>query len=294
MLVLMYHRICERTPRTTCYFARGTAVTPARFREQLAWLRRRFEVVPPDGAMRPGGVALTFDDGYRDVLDFDLPPSALFPIADHHADSRAAAWVDAYYALLHGARVRRPAIRQVWAVLGRPEALAPALDEDLRWWVRGPLKEALQTALPVARDEALGVLERTLDAEPADPAALYLSIAELRALRAAGHVVGGHGATHRRLTLVSDGELDDELRRNQALLDEIGAGAERPFCYPDGAHDERVRRAVAAAGFTVAFTVEAGRVSTGTDRFRLPRLHVRDVSPDSDEWLAPLAAQGVL
>jgi peptidoglycan/xylan/chitin deacetylase (PgdA/CDA1 family) len=75
-MILMYHGVAEvaEDPNKLC-------VTPARFAEQMAWLRRRKlrgvgigELV---GAMRDGRhqrlVGITFDDGYASVLEAALP-----------------------------------------------------------------------------------------------------------------------------------------------------------------------------------------------------------------------------
>ncbi len=43
-IVLMYHRVCEQSVRTRCYFDRGTAVEPGIFAAQIEWLTARFYV----------------------------------------------------------------------------------------------------------------------------------------------------------------------------------------------------------------------------------------------------------
>ena len=44
------------------------------------------------------------------------------------------------------------------------------------------------------------------------------------------------------------------------------------LAYPFGHHDDRVREATLAAGFTTAYSFTNGRVSLGADLLRLPRL----------------------
>jgi peptidoglycan/xylan/chitin deacetylase (PgdA/CDA1 family) len=73
-MVLMYHRVADdrATPWT---------VSNRIFAEQIAWLRRSFEIVSLDEAQRrvAGGtcdrpcVAITFDDGYRDNAQAAIP-----------------------------------------------------------------------------------------------------------------------------------------------------------------------------------------------------------------------------
>jgi peptidoglycan/xylan/chitin deacetylase (PgdA/CDA1 family) len=99
----------------------------------------------------------------------------------------------------------------------------------------------------------------------------------------AGLRIGCHAATHRPLTAVPDAELDAELVRSRDELEALGLGRPRVLAYPYGDNDERVRRAVAAAGYEAAFTVEAGVARAGMDSTALPRIGVR--SEDSPERL---------
>jgi peptidoglycan/xylan/chitin deacetylase (PgdA/CDA1 family) len=69
--ILMYHMVCE--PRPGAQFNK-LRVPPARFEEQLRWLRDRgwhfapMSALEEPGALPPHTVVLTFDDGYQDNL----------------------------------------------------------------------------------------------------------------------------------------------------------------------------------------------------------------------------------
>jgi len=289
-LILMYHRVCERGPRTACWFARGTAVTPETLARQLALLRERVRFVTLDAALEEvasgGGpdprpaCALTFDDGYHDVLDA-VPsglPLTVFAVADV-VEGGKTLWFDRYYDILHRARRRSPRP----ADLGlEGDTCVPPIDADLRWWVRGPEKERLQCLSPDARTAYLDRLERDLDAAPARDDARYLSRDDLRELVRAGHRVGGHGRTHSRLTALPDPEIEAEFAASRALVDSAGPQPVRLFSYPDGATDQRVARAAAAHGFTAACGVQDGVLSPGFDPLFIPRRLMReDRSPEA-------------
>jgi peptidoglycan/xylan/chitin deacetylase (PgdA/CDA1 family) len=99
---------------------------------------------------------------------------------------------------------------------------------------------------------------------------------ELRQFQAAGGVVASHCRGHPRLP-----ELDDETLRDEVTgsLSDLRAQLEHVaplLAYPHGRHDERVRSAVAAAGYRAAFTTEPGRNGAGTDVYCLRRLGVKD------------------
>lgn len=289
-IILMYHRICRPSAETSCYFARGTAVHPEIFEAQLEWLRARFPIVSLSSWLttrhEPAEpcVVLTFDDGYADILRLieagpglgDLP-FAIFPIAGHLGDSEHACWVDDYYAILHGAKRR-----ESHDLLGFD---APPLDGDLRWWVRGPLKEKLQAMGTDAREQALDELAVALDAQRVPDLAhrLYLTRAELRLLAARSVEVGGHGLRHVRLTRCDATELEAELAGSAALLGHLAV--ERPvFCYPDGRHDPRIREAAARRGFVAGLTVDEGVATASAEVMALPRYLVRNRVAREPGW----------
>lgn len=292
VFVLMYHRVCERNPHTACWFERGTAVTPASFEAQMNWLRPRVRFVTLDEALFEGAYesaaprcVVSFDDGYRDALvaaHMNVPVT-IFAVANHLGDSAEPLWFDRYYDILHRAR-RRGGVRSV--DLGMPcEGDAPAIDTDLRWWVRGPLKEHLQRLPHAERARALHEVSETLEVDGCTSARdFYLSLSELRMLSAEGHRVGGHGATHTRLPLLDDDALAQELAASQALLDAVASAPPRLFCYPDGAHDARVLAATRRTGFFAACTVERGIWRRETNALEIPRVLMRDVLPGTARW----------
>jgi peptidoglycan/xylan/chitin deacetylase (PgdA/CDA1 family) len=89
----------------------------------------------------------------------------------------------------------------------------------------------------------------------------HLSWDELAKWRERGIEAHSHGATHARLTWLSDTEAEDELGRSrEAIASRLGT-APRGIGYPFGAADERVCRLAAAAGYTLGF---GGPVGAGT------------------------------
>ena len=80
--VLMYHRVAPMSTATnaTSY---GLTITPAQFREQVAWLKRNgytaisqaelFRAIEDGAALPKKPVVLTFDDGYVDATKDVLP-----------------------------------------------------------------------------------------------------------------------------------------------------------------------------------------------------------------------------
>lgn len=82
----------------------------------------------------------------------------------------------------------------------------------------------------------------------------HLDWREIERWRVRGFDFGSHGATHRRLTWLADGEVQADLGRSRdRLLARLGADAARAIAYPFGAVDSRIARHAETIGFTLGF-----------------------------------------
>lgn len=90
----------------------------------------------------------------------------------------------------------------------------------------------------------------------------------------AGMELGAHTRTHARLTALDASALWDEIAGSKRALEDRFGREVTQFCYPWGAHDDRVVEAVREAGFTAATTTVRGRARPPLDLLRVPRLHV--------------------
>jgi peptidoglycan/xylan/chitin deacetylase (PgdA/CDA1 family) len=96
----------------------------------------------------------------------------------------------------------------------------------------------------------------------------------LRAVAAQGVAIGSHGVTHRPLVSLHPSELEQELRDSATRLSSLGLPRPIAFAYPHGLWNDDVATAVRNAGYSVAFTVQAGVARRGTNRYALPRIEV--------------------
>lgn len=86
-----------------------------------------------------------------------------------------------------------------------------------------------------------------------------LSREQILEMRDHGVLFGSHSMSHARLTDLPDRELVAEVRDSRSALEDMLGRAITTFAYPGGHVDERVRDAVASAGYTTAFTAAEGR-----------------------------------
>jgi peptidoglycan/xylan/chitin deacetylase (PgdA/CDA1 family) len=121
----------------------------------------------------------------------------------------------------------------------------------------------------IARDNAF-------DDSFGSPRAKMMQPSQIREMRAGGVEFGSHSRSHPpSLCDLSDRSLEDELRVSRAAIEELVDAPVVHFSYPHSRTDERVERAVAAAGYRLACAGEGSSFS----RFRVHRIEPRAASP---------------
>jgi peptidoglycan/xylan/chitin deacetylase (PgdA/CDA1 family) len=85
-----------------------------------------------------------------------------------------------------------------------------------------------------------------------------LTLEQIREMQRCGVEFGSHSATHPLLTPLSDMQLRREVSDSKVKLEDLLGVEVLSFAYPYGGVDERVRCAVAEAGYRLAFTAEPG------------------------------------
>ncbi len=105
------------------------------------------------------------------------------------------------------------------------------------------------------------------------PPCRLMTAAQIRELHAHGIEIGSHSLTHPSLPSLTDEEIRREVRESKSRLEDLTGAPVRCFAYPFGAHDARVRRLVAEAGYELALSTEAG-LSYWEDPLRLRRVEI--------------------
>jgi peptidoglycan/xylan/chitin deacetylase (PgdA/CDA1 family) len=102
-----------------------------------------------------------------------------------------------------------------------------------------------------------------------------LSWAEVEQLASDGISIGAHTRTHPALPTLGEEAMEAEVSGSREDLKARLGRPIRVFAYPYGELDESAVRAVAAAGFSGACTVEARIAGLDEDLLRVPRITVR-------------------
>lgn len=269
-VVLLYHSIEESGRARADELVPPTS--PELFSRQLDHLRRRYRVVPASGlqaaaaARRRGGrlpVAITFDDddpGYvRRVVPAlgraGLP--ATFFLNGSSLGGRSPLW----WRQLQAAWDRGAVDEELVAALPAGDAGAPpSLDR---------VGHAISRLRPGERPEVERLLTERAGQEPG---LCGMPREEVRALTEAGLEVGFHTLRHDYLPLLGEEELREALVTGRAELADAAGAPVEILAYPSGGHDERVRAAVAEAGFAQAFAALPAPVTPDADPLALGRV----------------------
>ncbi len=280
--VLAWHRVCEGAldPWNLC-------VTPDTFGRQLAHLRGSCQVMDlvelvaaatrqrlPERAL-----ALTFDDGYAEMLDVaqtlaGLPATFFVAVEPRGGEP----WWDA---LARAVLETAPAGEHDLGP-GLPR-LVTRTAGDRRLGLDARHAFLLQS--PLARRSA--TLQRVRDACGAAAAAgathRTLSVVELRRLAALpGVAIGGHGVHHLALPALSHEGRRDEIALCGLRLASLLGRAPLAFAYPFGMPSDDAPRLAREAGYRVAVTTRAGSVDNETDPHLVPRFEITDATTVAD------------
>jgi peptidoglycan/xylan/chitin deacetylase (PgdA/CDA1 family) len=238
LAILCYHRLIEEDAIHTAwpYLERGTAVRISNYRAQLRDVSEFADIVPEQVALdalaerrrlsRPA-VWLTFDDGYRDVLNA-LGPNTTGTIFPTTCVTEQLLPADEWYDVLLGAKRSHGVLN-----LGHG-----AFTYDLRTphgrarLVNGPERRTFLRSPAAARAETLHALIKQLDAE-VERSQHYLTHGEIQRFLAAEWTLGSHGTTHTPFDAMEPENVAREAFDSLGWLSDLGAQP-RSIALPDG------------------------------------------------------------
>lgn len=284
LAIVMFHGVEDQPLSPPCWHVSDVAL----YRRQLEYLRRHFNVLPLEqalaslaaGTLPPRAMAITFDDGTRNLATQALPvlrdlnlPAAVF-LATGPIGTGDALWPD-----------------RLWLAIARAVAaevdLAPlglgtrSLDGDVQ---RGSVYAATVEALKNLADaQRIAVLDEVLvalgyrDDGDAGPFRM-LTWDEAREMAGDPLVtLYPHTVTHPILARCDDDKVEREITDSCAALErEIGV-MPTVFAYPNGRpqdFDARAKNVLRRRGVRWALSTAPGFADRFCDPLALPRLAV--------------------
>ncbi len=285
VLILSYHRVTPSFAASARESLPSLLVSASALRRQLEHVARRRELVPLATAQRilaeparPGAsdvAAVTFDDGYAEVVEHALPvlaelrvPATMFVPTGYVGTERRLPH-DRLHASLSELRARGIPVDRADLPAGLQALLSACADA-------GPASTLDRLISRLSPDRLLALadaLERRLGLDPGalPPGTRLASWDDLRKAQAAGVEVGGHTVNHAVLANLPLAEARREVEGCRDQLDAHLGARPRAFAYPNGYHTPAVRELVRAAGFDAALTTEDEENRHGGDPFALKR-----------------------
>jgi peptidoglycan/xylan/chitin deacetylase (PgdA/CDA1 family) len=273
--VLTFHRVND--DQDPFFGALRTSVFAARV-EHIA---RHYTVLPieelaerlREGRAPSNGLALTFDDGYRDSLTHAAPilarhglPATIY-LTTGYVGTSDTPWYDL---LALGLKTTRRG--EVSLAAGQTLPLGSTV-ERLR-----ALEAALRHMKRLRDVERRRLVDRLVnDLDPVTPEGqkrLMLSWDEVDALRGLGFSIGAHTVNHPILARVEPEAAWGEIHGSKAVIEKKLGMSVRGFAYPNGGVDDYTPETVGLveqAGFHCAVTTRRGLNTARTPRFELRR-----------------------
>jgi peptidoglycan/xylan/chitin deacetylase (PgdA/CDA1 family) len=282
------------TPRFAilCYHRIGTGGVPIYsglpmqvFEAQMRFLRKNYRLISlsdllqelPNPMSCEPAVAVTFDDGYRDLfqqaypilLKYHVPATVYLTVGA--IETNKVSWYDKIFLALLVApgnvfewtldRRRRIPIRS------RPERLEAAV--QIITWMR--------TLPDTVRREQCAILENHVRMPQADLSDRMLTWEQVRIMRQGGVSFGAHTMNHPVVSRLTALELDKELLESKKILEDRIQDSVADFAYPFGKTDEisvEAERVLASGAYRSAVTTEHGLNVPGTNPYRLLRVSI--------------------
>lgn len=285
IVVFGYHRVTDDFGTERQRGIESCLISTTTFRRHVAWLKSRFELATMSRAVEVlrrherGGrdlAVITFDDGYRDVLDHALPvlqsldaPATLY-VSSGVVEREGFFPHDRLYALLR--LQQRSASMSARLTSFARETLAPP--------AKGGMQDTRDLLHDLIRDRTPGELEHLCDELEAAAGRLWSGLPEsqralgwegVRALQRAGVEIGAHTISHAVLTNVSPQEAQADLAASKAAIEQAIQQPVRHFAYCNGYYNADLVEALAQAGYESAVTTEDRLNILGADPFRIAR-----------------------
>jgi peptidoglycan/xylan/chitin deacetylase (PgdA/CDA1 family) len=285
-LILGYHRVAE-----ALYDPYSLCVSPENFYEQMQVLQKYASPLTLDelidaqkqDQLPERAAALTFDDGYVDILYHAKPvleelhiPFTVFVVSGNLGkefwwDELARIILDAGSSTeeLH---LRINAQEYSWI-------LNQTLDDTERRKVLFSIFRVLKSLPADLRQEQLGQI-RTWAGSSSNVSAYSRGMTsdELESLIQGGLVdIGVHGITHTDLALLSPDQYGSEIARSKAQLERMIDKSVHGFSYPYGSFTQEIKDTVREVNYEYACASFNDVVWRGSDLFALPRYWIPDI-----------------
>lgn len=284
--ILCYHRICKHKPHSIHSFDTNF-ITVDLLNAQLNWLSKFAKFVSLDEITdfsrenneKKWQIAITFDDGYRDVLHYGLPllekyriPAHIFISTLFVEDPACLPWWDMLFFIFK--QWRKPIKIEI---KGESHFYNLAKDGDkIRF-----LKELSHYFIEMGPKDVFALQNSLLEGINSGmniPSNEILRKDDIQNLSSSKFITfGAHSVTHANLARCSPKEIQHEIYEAKEKLEEWTGKEIKWFAYPYGIKKYRnslIIENIRKAKFKGALTTDGGYVTKNKDPFQIPRIGI--------------------
>lgn len=279
--ILCYHRVgTDGVP----VFSR---LLPSVFDRQMRYLKEHYRLVPlsqlcrelQNGCVVPPTLAITFDDGYRDLYTYAFPvlqkysiPATIYLIGQCMQTGEAP-WYDRIFV---GLEIWPDPILEVELNESREFKLSDQASRAAAAW---EIVCYLRSIPNIQRREWCAVFDRRMHLPMRQLEARMLNWDQVHAMHKGGVSFGAHTMTHPSVSRLDSHSLQEELVQSRAGLEAGLQTSIEDFAYPFGKPSDcslAAEKVLSSAGYRSATTTTAGRNTAGSNLFRLRRMQIGD------------------
>jgi peptidoglycan/xylan/chitin deacetylase (PgdA/CDA1 family) len=260
-------------------------IHPSHFDRILQHLKKKYEIVPLEKTILKEYIpsskqlcAITFDDGYRDFIDYAMPilhkhqaPASMYIITDC-AEKGLPPWTFLFSHLLMKTKMTSLNIRS--EKIGSSFRHITWKSETEKMDLIGRFLPTLKKISDAEKEEIIRQIKAQItDVE--EPRGLMMSWDDIRSARNAGIEIGSHSANHPALSNdLSQSNLYNELKRSGEKIQKETSQFPLAISYPFGIYNQEVKKVAREVGYKMGLTVYSGTFTENGDQFEIPRIEL--------------------
>lgn len=294
----MFKAVLRRAPQPRfailCYHRIGTGGIPfyselpaQTFEKQMRYLRKRYRIISLDQLIQEMGyperldpaVAITFDDGYRDLFTQAFPvlqayrmPATIF-VTVGCIETGEVAWYDRVFLAL---QIAPGDVLDL--MLDGPRRIALSSGAS-RLRAAVEIITYLRSVSRSSRERCCAALERQVPLPASELRDRMLSWEQIRTMDRSGISFGSHTMSHPVVSRETPLEMETELLESKRILEQRLGHPVESFAFPFGKREEcggAAPEILARAGYRSAVTTEWGLNTPHSDPLQLNRVSIGD------------------
>lgn len=292
VIVLTFHRVLPEREYSQTHSQHGLLVRDKTFEALANYIEKSFQAVSLDNVgsfgnsdKRKPRIAFTFDDGWKDNVQYAVPiarkhqiPITLF-VCTAKVNLETPFWPERVSVFLKILKAQRNGIQALETFLVqefKDAALAVLPLEDVE--SRDRLIELLKSVRSHDREEIVhkmfNLIGESMRIESDCELDATLNWSDIEMLRESGVTIGSHTKSHIVLTSVKQSEAMQEVVQSKSEIERRLKTDCKYFAYPNGDWSPETAEVVRMAGYKFAFINEEGIWTNSTDLAVIPRVNI--------------------